>query len=487
MRRLALFALLAGIVSVPAIAQEEGKIPTPLPLVARFTDAQGRLLVGGGPEVEEIAAVLGAYVQARVVGTSGAVPLLAQGTISIAVLPRAMTVNERAASRRFAGGAVLAIPVMDGLTAYARRDGDGAADARALAQIRQLLSDETQAQLAIRLGGYRKLFPDDLAAARATLAKVAPAQTPDGPASDRLADGRLAIIGSDTLVTLLPDVLAGFARRYPVPGFAADLRGSSLALPALTAGTSSLAPMGREPWQEDIEAFRQVKGYAPTRIRIAYASHGPRADGKTPPAIYVNAANPLPRLSLAQIRRIFAAGAPGGDIIEWPALGVSTGQWEGAPVHVYGAQESGGFAVAMRQSKLEGLPFSARYRSMPSGPAILKAVANDPLGIGYATWMDGGEAPAGVRVVPLGKTEAGPFVLPSDVARRGAWPISYFFNIYVDQAPGHHVAPEVKALLTYLLSDEGQRIIAAHGNEEDGYVPLDAADLAAERKIVERL
>ena len=76
MRRLALFALLAGIVSVPAIAQEEGKIPTPLPLVARFTDAQGRLLVGGGPEVEEIAAVLGAYVQARVVGTSGAVPLL---------------------------------------------------------------------------------------------------------------------------------------------------------------------------------------------------------------------------------------------------------------------------------------------------------------------------------------------------------------------------------------------------------------------------
>lgn len=172
MRRLALFALLAGIVSVPAIAQEEGKIPTPLPLVARFTDAQGRLLVGGGPEVEEIAAVLGAYVQARVVGTSGAVPLLAQGTISIAVLPRAMTVNERAASRRFAGGAVLAIPVMDGLTAYARRDGDGAADARALAQIRQLLSDETQAQLAIRLGGYRKLFPDDLAAARATLARV---------------------------------------------------------------------------------------------------------------------------------------------------------------------------------------------------------------------------------------------------------------------------------------------------------------------------
>ena len=104
MRRLALFALLAGIVSVPAIAQEEGKIPTPLPLVARFTDAQGRLVVGGGPEVEEIAAVLGAYVQARVVGTSGAVPLLAQGTSSIAVLPRAMTVNERAASRRCAGG-----------------------------------------------------------------------------------------------------------------------------------------------------------------------------------------------------------------------------------------------------------------------------------------------------------------------------------------------------------------------------------------------
>lgn len=480
-------AAIPAILTHPAAAQDEGTIPTPLPLVAHFTDSQGRLLVGGGPEAEDIVAILGGPLQAHVVGTFGAVPLLAQGTIAIAVLPREMTGNERAASRRFAGGRTLAIPVMQGLTAYARSDAAGAVDSRALALLKTLLSDQTQAQLAERLGSYAKLTPADLAAARHALDGVAGTQIPDAPAGFRMADRRLSIIGSDTLVTLLPELLAGFAKQHRDIGFNTDLRGSSLAMPALTAGMSLLAPTGREVWEHDIAAFQQVKGYAPTRIRIAYASHGPRSDGKTPPAIYVNVANPLSRLSLRQIRRIFAAGAPGGDIAQWSALGVSTGQWRNAPIHVYGAREDGGFAVAMRQSKLDGLPFSARYRSMPSGKAILKAVAEDPLGIGYATWIGAGETPQGVRVVPLGKSDAGPFVLPTDVQRRGAWPISYFFNIYVDHAPGDRLTPEAKLLLTYLLSDEGQQIIAAHSNEEDGYVPLDPQDLAAERKIVEGL
>lgn len=280
----------------------------------------------------------------------------------------------------------------------------------------------------------------------------------------------------------MPDMLAAYARHAPKVRFTADLRGSSTAMPALTAGTTIFAPMGRELWENDLDGFRQVKGYDPVRIRIAYASHGPRAGGKTPPAIYVNASNPLAGLSMAQVKRVFAAGASGGDIADWSNLSAAAGA-----IHVYGARDDGGFGSAMRASKLDGLPFSARYQAMPSGKAILAAVAADPHGIGYATWIDAGEAPEGVRVLPLSARDGGPYVLPQEGADRGAWPISYFLNIYIDKAPGKSINPEIKGLLRFMLSVEGQAIIAHHMSEDDGYVPLDRRDLAAERRRVDTL
>jgi phosphate transport system substrate-binding protein len=314
-----------------------------------------------------------------------------------------------------------------------------------------------------------------LSAARsATLAQRAPGYS--------LPDGSLAIIGSDTMTEIMPDMLAAYAKKGSGARFTPDLRGSSTAIPALTAGTTAFAPMGRELWQNDLDGFRQVKGYAPTRIRIAYASHGPRADGKTPPAIYVNAANPIAGLSLSQIKRIFAAGAPGGDAADWAAFGIKAGG-----IHAYGARDDGGFGTAMRLSKLDGLPFSARYQALPSGKAILDAVAADPLGIGYATWMDAGDAPKGVKVLPLSRHDGGPYVLPQRGATRGDWPISYFLNLYVDKASGKAIDPAVKNLLRFMISDAGQAVIARHSAKEDGYLPLNQTDLAAERRIVEAL
>lgn len=473
--------LAAALLAAPVIAQDSGPIPQARPLLARYVLADGRLAIGGGPEAAAVAAALDG-AEARIVGPAGAMPLLTQGTVALAVLPREMTVIERAAVRRFAGGLPFAVEAMHGLYLYARADTAGAIDARVRPLLEAALSDAGQARLARALPGYKPLAAADVLAARKRLAAL-PVATPDRRGPGFVApDGSLAIIGSDTLTTILPDLLAAYARHAPDVRFSADLRGSSTAMPALTAGTTIFAPMGRELWQNDLDGFRQVKGYAPVRLRIAYASHGPRPDGKTPPAIYVNAANPIAGLSLAQVRRIFAAGAPGGDIADWSALGVKPGA-----VHAYGARDDGGFGSAMRASKLDGLSFSARYQPLASGKAILDAVAADPQGIGYATWIDAGAAPAGVRVLPLSARDGGPYVLPQRGPRRGLWPISYFLNVYVDSRPGTPIDPRAKGLLRFLLSDEGQALIARHGDEDDGYGPLDKADLAAERKRVEAL
>ncbi|WP_313231492.1 hypothetical protein [Sphingobium yanoikuyae] len=92
-----------------------------------------------------------------------------------------------------------------------------------------------------------------------------------------------------------------------------------------------------------------------------------------------------------------------------------------------------------------------------------------------------------MRVLPLSAHGSGPYVLPRAGPGRGAWPISYFLNIYVDKASGRPIDPAAEGLLRCLLSDEGQAIIARHSAEGDGYVPLDAHHLAAERVTIEGL
>lgn len=475
---IAFFTLAALSMSVSA---QEGPIPEPRPLSARYMSQEG-LLIGGGPEARAMARAIGG-AQPNICGATGAVPLLTQGIIALAVMPREMTAIERAAVRRFSGGPPLMLPVRKGLFVYVRRDKDGAIDEHVASAIRHILSPEGQSVLGDELpAGYSALSPAAQAGAIVALASVRTVNIPSARPGYVGSDGSFSIIGSDTLETLMPDMLKAYARHVPDRHFVTDLRGSSTAMPALTAGTTIFAPMGRELWQNDLDAFRQVKGYAPTRLRIAYSSHGPRTDGKTPPAIYVNAANPVAGLSIAQIQRIFAAGAPGGDIRDWAEVGGGAGA-----IHVYGAPDDGGFGTAMRLSKLDGLPFSARYQALAGGKAILQAVAADPLAIGYATWMDANAAPKNVRVIPLAEHDGGPYVLPLAGGRRGDWPISYFFNIYVDKAPGKPLPSATKDLLRFILSDEGQAIIARHSGEDDGYIPLSPHDLRGERALLNSL
>lgn len=141
------FVLAAAILAIPATAQDSGPIPEARPLLARYVLADGKLLVGGGPEASAVATAAGPSLSAIIVGPAGAMPLLTQGTIALAVLPREMTTIERAAVRRFSGGLPLAVPVMRGLFIYARCDNDGAVDERVAPVLLELLSDAGQSRL----------------------------------------------------------------------------------------------------------------------------------------------------------------------------------------------------------------------------------------------------------------------------------------------------------------------------------------------------
>ncbi|WP_438382367.1 substrate-binding domain-containing protein [Asaia sp. BMEF1] len=388
---------------------------------------------------------------------------------------------------RFTGSKPLCIPVLEKLWICMRRDMTGAVDRMAANLATSILSNDTPKLLAARLSYLNNLPADTQEISRRS---IVAAPVTDVSIDSNFQNARpktYAVIGSDTLTLLLPALIRGFDDGDADLRFTTDLRGSSLAMPALTAGVTAFAPMGREVWQDDVRAFQQVKGYSPTRIRIAYASYGPRSDGKTPPAFYVNERNPVQKLTMIQVRRIFAAGSPLGNITTWQQAGVHDARLQDKPVHVYGINADSGFSSEMRRSKLEDLPLSPSYREMPNGRSVLQAVARDFFGIGYATWTDPGRTPPGVRLVPLSRDETTNAILPNGHDDRSGWPISYFFNIYVDCPPGERIDPVIKRFLVFCLSDAGQRIIADHRQEEDGYLPLQPVDLDQERQKIDRL
>lgn len=300
-------------------------------------------------------------------------------------------------------------------------------------------------------------------------------------------DGAVAIIGNDGMQTLMEQLNAQFVRQHPDFRFALTAKGSSTAIAALTAGVAAIAPMSREPWLGEKAGFEQVKGYAPTEIRIGYSGFGPRAPHKTPPAIYVNSKNPLPGLNMTQLAQIITAGQVKGDLNTWGQVGLSA-PWAQRRIHVYGLRDDGGFATNLRLDKLGGKAFSAKYEALDNREAVIAAVANDPYSIGLTGWVDASKTADNVRVLPLAAKAGEAFKAPDyATVSEGAYPLSAYLHLYVDLKPGEKLPAFIKQYLNLALSDEGQKRVREQRDSEEGYVPLSAADLQKERQKLEAM
>ena len=301
-----------------------------------------------------------------------------------------------------------------------------------------------------------------------------------------LPDGRVHIIGNDGMQALIDALNAAFSRHHPNVRFAATLQGSSTGMPALAANATLLAPMTRNMWPGDRAAWRQLQrsqgaqgSQEPLAVRIGYSGYGPRPPHKTPPAVYVNASNPLAGLDMAQVARIFTDGQPGGDLNTWGQLGLTQPGWASRRIHAYGLRDDGGFATGVRTARLGGRPFSVKYEPLPSRQDVIRAVSQDPYGIGLIGWMNASAVAANVRPLPLAAQPGQPFYgpdLPS--VRQGRYPLSHHVQFYARQ-PLDELA---RQYLLFALSSEGQAIVASQQGSAEGYVPLSADDLAAERR-----
>ena len=280
------------------------------------------------------------------------------------------------------------------------------------------------------------------------------------------------------------------------PGIKIDyyLPTAAIAVPRLYFDLADIGVNHEPSFYDDLSHLR-LKGYLPTGISVFTGSYD-YVGWQNNLVIIVNEKNPIAHLSLKQLDGIFGSLRDGGwvgtdwhpemsrgadqDIRTWGQLGLS-GEWADKPIHPHGYAVRYASAVEFSNKILQAsdkwngdLHTYANYKR-PDGTTYLEAnqifdhVAADPYAIGYIRFHQG--FPKGVKVLALGKTDAGPFVdYNIDTVQNRSYPLWGDQSFWISLKPGDKPDPKVREFIRFVLSRQGQELV-----EQDGkYQPLTA-------------
>lgn len=295
---------------------------------------------------------------------------------------------------------------------------------------------------------------------------------------ERRVSGKIRIWGSPADSALIRALGEGFRRRQPHVRLKITLHGPESTFAGVYMDVADIAFMAREIRVPlETMAFEWVHHYRPFEVEIANAGLG-ASHGVTHPgvnlAFFVNRANPLTCLTLRQLDDVFAADhrRGGRNARRWKALGLR-GRWAGRSIHVYGPPLSSIAAVFVRQSVLEdSYKWTPGYREVKGGWSRLRdALAQDPDGITFAPPLPGNPALKALRLAAHRGDSCVQLDARSSEAR--TYPLARSIDVALDRRPGAPIKPRVKEFLRFILSREGQHIIARNG----AYLPLSDSTL----------
>jgi len=281
---------------------------------------------------------------------------------------------------------------------------------------------------------------------------------------------------------------------------------TSQAFAGLVTGVADVGLMGHRQWRNGRVAFEQQFGYAPLEIRFASGSYDD-PQGTTPGLMFiVNKKNPLAGLTLDQIDGIYGAARTGGwdgtvwttaaargpekDLRTWGQLGV-TGELAGQPIHLHGSDVTlSNWADLIEREAFHGgtkwnpdlieaprADISTKAKGKTRDQLILAAVENDPSAIGFIFQRVINANHGDVKVLPLAAHAGGPFVTPSAATFfDGSYPLHNGAYLYFNRPPGQPLSWREREFARFVLSREGQQIIA----DSRLFVPLNAAQIEAE-------
>ncbi|HMD90268.1 MAG TPA: PstS family phosphate ABC transporter substrate-binding protein [Anaerolineaceae bacterium] len=281
------------------------------------------------------------------------------------------------------------------------------------------------------------------------LAGCANPTSSSGPAASNSNTASIQDVGSDTLVNLALAWAEQYQQSRPNIRISVTGGGSGTGLAALINGTTDIANASRAITNDEIKQAK-ANGENPTQFVVS----------RDAIAIMVNPTNPISKLTLKQISRIYK-----GETNNWSELGgenrpiVRLSRDSNSGTHVYFLG-----AVIRLGSSTDKSIFSEDTLLLPSSEGIIAELKDNPNAIGY----DGlGYVTPDVKVIAVANDITGPYVLPSAATvNNNTYPISRDLYMYTNGEP----TGALKDYIDWILSAEAQKIV-----DDLGFVPIKTA------------
>ncbi len=252
--------------------------------------------------------------------------------------------------------------------------------------------------------------------------------------------------GSDTIVNAMQQVSEKFMEAYPHVFVAVTGGGSGVGIASLINKTCDVATASREMKPKEIEIANKHKVY-PREFVVAY-------DGV---AVIVNRSNPVSRLTIEDLHKIFTAKAKNWNQFGGKNLPIVTLSREvSSGTHAYFKEE-----VVHLGKKDSTEEFSRETLLLTSSQAIVEEVATNEGAIGYL-----GMGYLSDRTKPVLIAKGGEFYPPDiDNVIKKTYPLSRPLFVYTDGEP----KGIAKLFIDFILSPIGQKQFM-----ETGFVPVGA-------------
>lgn len=253
--------------------------------------------------------------------------------------------------------------------------------------------------------------------------------------------------GSTTMLEIAQVWAELYTLSRPEVHIAVNGGGSTGGLMALLEGTADMANCSRRARPRERELARE-RGFELVEHHVGW-------DGV---AIWVHRDNPLPSVTIAQLREIYAEG---GTITRWSQLGVTLPGAQRDEIIAVGRQTNSGTYAWFRDAVL-GPGDRPRLGTIEpsSSKEVVAVVGRTASAIGYSGLAF---AAADTRPVPLAG-EDGTITAPTiDAIVERRYPLARPLLVYTAGPP----RPPVADYLEWILSDDGQRVLL-----RNGYPPL---------------
>lgn len=247
---------------------------------------------------------------------------------------------------------------------------------------------------------------------------------------------QITIRGSNTFgEELAPKLIAEYKKDHSQINFDAEFKGTSYGFGGLMVEKCDIAAASREATTNELGLARDRS--------IDFNNY---VIGSYSVAVILNPGNPLTTLTRDQVRDIFT-----GKVQNWKDVGGPD-----APVHLFIRDPVSGTYLGFQELAMDKKDYAQHPKTFTSYGGIVKAVAQDPAGIGYASIEDGKNST--IKAISIGG------LAPTMAAvQKGEYPFARMLRLYTNKSKE---SPAAMDFIQFVRSDRGQKILA-----DMGFVP----------------